>query len=140
MTAFGNQLSTRKRFIIGEDEKEQIHDPNTILIKTIGYAGIVVMIVSLFLLHFKYSNSNFIGLTLAISSCFGFLYVGYNLVHTMPSITLVVRGIYSLTLIFFNAVAVSIAYIIGKLFSVVKSLLDIGSYPSRKIMKFVGGK
>ena len=58
----------------------------------------------------------------------------------MPSITLVVRGIYSLTLIFFNAVAISIAYIIGRLFSVVKSLLDIGSYPSRKIMKFVGGK
>lgn len=140
LAAFGNQLSTRKRFTIGEDEKEQIHDPNTTLIKTIGYAGIVVMIVSLFLLHFKYSNSNFIGLTLAISSCFGFLYVGYNLVHTMPSITLVVRGIYSLTLIFFNAVAVSTVYIIGRLFSVVKSLLEIGSYPSRKIMKFVGGK
>ena len=60
LTAFGNQLSTRKRFIIGEDEKEQIHDPNTILIKTIGYAGIVVMIVFLFLLHYKL-NETYLG-------------------------------------------------------------------------------
>ncbi len=140
LTAFGNQLSTRKRFIIGEDEKEQIHDPNTMLIKTIGYAGIVVMIVFLFLLHFKFSDSNLIGLVLAISSCFGFLYVGYYLVHTMPSVTLLIRGLYSLILILLNAVASIISYIIGKFFNIIKSLLDIGSYPSRKIVMYIKGK
>ena len=140
LTAFGNQLSTRKRFIIGEDEKEQIHDPNTMLIKTIGYAGIVVMIVFLFLLHYKFSDSNFIGLALAISSCFGFLYVGYNLVHTMPSVTLLTRSVYTLILILLNAVTAGISYIIGRLFNVTKSLLDIGSYPARKIILYVRGK
>ena len=140
LTAFGNQLSTRKKFIIGEGEKEQIHDPNTMLIKTIGYAGIVVMIVFLFLLHFKFSDSNLIGLALAISSCFGFLYVGYNLVHTMPSVTLLIHAVYTLLLILFNAIASLISYVIAKLFNVIKSLLDIGSYPSRKILIYMKGK
>lgn len=134
LSAIGNQLAIKKRLVLGEGDKEEIYDPNTLMAKLISYSTMLLIFTFHFFLHLKFSDSNFIGLILSLGSCFGFLYVGYNLLHTMPSIILVSYGLYSFIKISINAFLGVVSYLITKSLKVIKGLLEVGTFPSKKII------
>ena len=134
LIAFGNQLAIKKRLIVREANEETIYDPNTLVAKIISFTSITLITGFHLFLHLKFSESNLIGLTLSLSSCSGFLYIGYNLLQTMPALTLFLYGFYSGIKILFNVIFGIISFFISKVLNLIKGCLEVGSYPSNKII------